>query len=314
MARYGDIIAARTKIGGLWIGLLLLATVTSLPELFNGISAVVLVEAPDLTVGDILGSNAINLLILAFLDFAYSGGPILTAASSRHLLPAGLSMVMVAFAALFILISTPDFDLHIGWIGIYTPILILLFLVIMRAIFLREREHHNDSQYAEDVEKYEHISLRSTYLSFALSAAFVIGAGIWLAFVGEDIADNTGWEESFVGSIFIAFTTSLPEIVVCFAALRLGALDMCFGNIIGSNLFNVIIIGIDDLFYSQGPILAAVSNSHAFTGLIVLLMTGVIIAGLVFRAQRKTVLRVSWYVPILVILYILGAYASFIIE
>lgn len=314
VASYGDIIADRTGIGGLWVGLLLLAIVTSLPELFSGISAVILVKSPDLAVGTVLGSNALNLLILASLDIVHSNRPLLSAASSRNLLPAGLSMLLVAFVAVFILISAPDFELRMGWIGIYTPVLILLFLVVMRAIFLREREHPIESTDAGDKQQYEHMSLRRAYLYFAICAAFVIGAGIWLAFIGEDIADTTGWEESFVGSLFIAFTTSSPEIVVSFAALRLGALDMAVGNIIGSNLFNVFIIGIDDLFYRQGPILAAVSNSHAFTGLIVLLMTGVVIAGLVFKAQRKIALRMSWYFPVLAILYMLAAYATFTIK
>lgn len=311
VARYGDVIATKTGLGRLWIGLLLLATVTSLPEVFNGISAVVLVKAPDLTIGDLFGSNAVNLLILVLLDITYNSRPLLTAVSLRHLLPAGLSMVLVGFAALFILISTSDSDLGIGWIGIYTPIMILLFLFMMRVIFIRERQRPIEPRDEETTPEYEQISLRRTYLSFAIAAAFVIGAGIWLAFIGEDIAEDTGWKESFVGSLFIAFTTSLPEITVSFAALQLGAVDMSIANIIGSNMFNMIIIGIDDLFYNEGPVLAAVSNSHAFTGLIVLLMTGVFIAGLLFRSQRKTALRVSWYAPILVILFILGAYVSF---
>lgn len=313
VAQYGDIIADRTGIGGLWVGLLLLAIVTSLPELFSGISAVVLVKAPDLAIGAVLGSNTINLLILALLDIAYNG-PVLNAVSTRHLLPAGLSMVPAAIAIAFILISTPNLELGIGWIGIYTPIIIILFLFIMRTIFLREQEITTESQETEESLKYEDVPLKRTYLNFVISAAFVVGAGIWLAFVGDDIAETTGWKESFVGSLFIAITTSLPEIVVSFSALRLGSLDMSIGNIMGSNLFNMAIIGIDDLFYNEGPILAAVSNSHAFVGLIVLLMTTTIIAGIIFKTQRKTVFRIGWYTPILIMLYILGAYASFTIE
>ena len=181
----------------------------------------------------------------------------------------------------------------------------------MRTIFIREQKYPVETLNAEDALIYNHISLRRAYLYFTISAAFVVGAGIWLAFIGEDIAEATGWKESFVGSFFIAFTTSLPELVVSIAAMRLGALDMCLGNIIGSNLFNMTIIGVDDLFYRQGPILAAVSNSHAFTGLIVLLMTGVVIAGLIFKTQHKIVLRMTWYTPVIAILYIIGVSFSF---
>ena len=314
VAGYGDIIAARTGIGGLWIGLLLLAIVTSLPELFSGISAVILVESPDLAIGAVFGSNAFNLLILVFLEIAYTNGPVLTSVNSRHLLPAGLSVVLISLPAIFIIITTPDLGLGIGWIGIYTPALILLFLIFMRMIFLREQENSIEFQMLEENQENKPASLKRTYLYFIISAAFVVGAGIWLAFVGEDIAEATGWKESFVGSLFIAFTTSLPEMVVSFAALKLGALDMCLGNIIGSNLFNMAIIGIDDLFYRQNPILADVSNSHAFTGLMVVLMTCVVIAGLIFKAEHKTSFRVSWYAPVLLILYLIAAYASFTIK
>lgn len=220
-------------------------------------------------------------------------------------------MVLVVIATVCLLISIRVYDLGMGWVGIYTPILILLYLFMMRVIFTREQRQH--FQLSEDIEvlKYESLSLRRTYLSFALAATFVIGAGIWLAFIGKDIAQATGWGESFVGSLFIAFTTSLPEIAVSFAALRLGAIDMCIANIIGSNLFNMTIVSICDLFYWQGPILAAVSESHIFTGLIILAMTGIFLAGLTSRTQHKTPLGVSWYVPPLIALFLLGAYISF---
>ena len=311
-AKHGDAIATKTGLGRLWIGLVLLAVMTSLPELFNGISAVALVKAPDLTIGDLFGSNIINLTILAFLDIAYHNRPLLTVARSGHLLPSTLSMVLVAIAVICIFIGTKGYDLGISWIGIYTPILILLYLITIRVIFTRERSQPAQTQDQEAALQYEHITLRRAYLGFTIAAAFVIGAGIWLAFIGEEIADTTGWGESFVGSLFIAFTTSLPEISVSFAALRLGAVDMCIGNIVGSNLFNMMIIGIDDLLYWQGPILAHVSESHIFTGLIVLVMTGIVIAGLISRPRHKPSPRVSWYVPILIVLFLLGAYISFI--
>jgi len=307
VASYGDIIADRTGIGGLWMGLLLLAIVTSLPELFSGIGAVVLVKSPDLAIGGLLGSNAFNLTILAFLDIIYHNRPLLSTANPGHLLPSVLSMVLVAIPTAFIFFG----NLGIGWLGIYTPILILLYIFIIRAIFIREQQKNIQTQDTEVALQYEHISLKTAYLGFTISAAFVIGAGIWLAFIGDQIAESTGWGESFVGSLFIAFTTSLPEVSVSLAALRLGAVDMAIGNVIGSNLFNMTIIGIEDLFYWQGPILDNVSKSQVYTGLIVLVMTGVVITGLVFRLQHKTP-RVSWYVPILVMLFLASAYISFI--
>ena len=170
-----------------------------------------------------------------------------------------------------------------------------------------------DAQLSEEAEVsgYADVPLKRAYFRFALAAVFVIGAGTWLAFIGRDIAEATGWGESFVGSLFIAITTSLPEISVSFAALQLGAVDMCVADIIGSNMFNMTIIGVDDLFYRDGPVLAAVSESHAYTGLIVLAMTCIVMVGIMSRARHKTRLGFSWYVPLLVGLFFVSSYVSF---
>jgi len=313
VARYGDVIATKTGLGGLWIGLLLISIVTSLPELFNGISSSVLVKAPDLTVGDIFGSNVVNLLILAVADVAYQNGPLLSAASTRHLLPAGLSMALVGFVALCVLISARVSGMGLGWIGVYTPIIVFLYLIMMRMVFRYEKSQALLADEALDAQ-YDAVSSTRTYLTFAVAAAFVIGAGTWLAYIGQDIAEVTGWGQSFVGSLFIAITTSLPEISVSFAALQIGAVDMCIADIIGSNMFNMVIIAVDDVCYREGPILAAVSESHFFTGLVVLAMTCLVMAAVVSRTQRKTRLGFSWYVPLMIGLFAVSAYLSYTVN
>ena len=73
LSNYGNLIAEKTGMGGTVVGLVLLATVTSLPELITGISAVTVTDLPDLAVGAILGSCVFNLAILVILDFLYRG-------------------------------------------------------------------------------------------------------------------------------------------------------------------------------------------------------------------------------------------------
>lgn len=310
VARYGDVIAEKTGLGGLWVGLVLLSVVTSLPELFNGISSVVLVNAPDLTVGDLFGSNVINLLIIAGADAIVRGRPVLSTASPRHLLPAALSIVLVAFAAVCIPISTRVWDMGVGWIGIYTLIIPVMYFVFMRITYKYEQRHLQQSLPVAD-EDISHGSLRGVYVRFAIAALFVIGAGTWLAYIGRDIAESTGWGQSFVGSLFVAFSTSLPEITVTIAALQLGAVDMCLADIIGSNMFNMVIICSDDLLYRRGPILAAISEDHALTGVIVGAMTCVVMIALATRVARKTRLGFAWYVPLLVALFVVSSYLTF---
>jgi len=310
IAKYGDIIARKTGLGGMWIGVALLALVTSLPEVFTGISAVTLVGAPDLTIGNIFGANAFNLLNLALLDITYNNGSLLAAVGPGHRLTGWLSMALVLVAAVSIFISSRFSAMGIGWIGWYTPIIILLYLVSMWKIFRSEQRQLSPQTTDQRAEAdYGEIPLSRVYLYFAISAAFIIGAGTWLAIIGDEIATVTGWGQSFVGSLLIGFSTTLPEITVSFAAMRMGAVDMSVGNMIGSNLFNMTVIPIDDLFYWQGPVLASVSESHLITALVVILMTGVFIAGLHFKPKRF--FRLSWCNVALIALFLLGVRLSF---
>jgi len=314
LARYGDIIAEKTGLGGVWIGVLLLSVATSLPELFTGISAVALVGAPDLTIGNLFGANTWNLFNLALLDIASRGAPLLTRVSMGHVLTAGLSMVLVSLAAAGIFISGAGIELGIGRIGLYTPVILLLYPLMVRMIFKYERRQSAGSpDKVEATLNYSHVSLTRTYIYCAIAAAFVAGGGTWLAFLGDRIADITGLGESFIGSLLIGFTTTLPEFSVSFSALRLGAVDMAVANMVGSNLFNMSIIGIIDPFYSRGPILSDVSQIHILTALVALLMSGIFIAGLIHAPQRKTSLRASWYAIALISVFIIGAYLNFTI-
>jgi cation:H+ antiporter len=307
VAKYGDIIAIRTGLGRVWIGVVLLALVTSLPELFTGISSVTLVGAPDLTVGNLFGANAFNLFNLALLDSTYRYGSLFGMVSPVQRLTGWFSMVLAAVAAISIFISRYFFDMGLGWIGWYTPVIILLYLFFMWRIF-RSQQRQPARPLIEQPD-YGGATMSRVYLYFVISSVLIIGAGTWLAIIGDEIAAVTGWGESFVGSLLIGFSTTLPEITVSFTAMRLGAVDMAVANMIGSNLFNMAIIPIDDLLYAPGPLLNAVSTSHLITAGAVILMTGVFIAGLHFRPRRYS--RVSWCSLLLIVLFLAQAYFSY---
>jgi cation:H+ antiporter len=307
VAKYGDIIAIRTGLGRVWIGVVLLALVTSLPELFTGISSVTLVGAPDLTVGNLFGANAFNLFNLALLDITYRYGSLFGMVSPVQRLTGWFSMVLAAVAAISIFISRYFFDMGLGWIGWYTPVIILLYLFFMWRIF-RSQQRQPARPLIEQPD-YGGATMSRVYLYFVISSVLIIGAGTWLAIIGDEIAAVTGWGESFVGSLLIGFSTTLPEITVSFTAMRLGAVDMAVANMIGSNLFNMAIIPIDDLLYAPGPLLNAVSTSHLITAGAVILMTGVFIAGLHFRPRRYS--RVSWCSLLLIVLFLAQAYFSY---
>jgi len=308
--RYGDAIGEKTGVGRIWIGLLLLAAVTSMPELVTGVSAAALVGSPDLAVGTLFGSCAINLVILALLDILHRRTPILSEASSEHMMSAGWVILLTAVAAGGILAGQKFSGLGLGWMGLPSIVIFIVYLAALWQIFRFERSHQPSSPQASSAQ-YEAISARTVYLRFTLAAMAVIAAGIWLSFIGDEIAQVTGWERSFVGSLFLAISSSAPELVVSIAALRLGAIDMAIADILGSNMFNIAIVAPVDIAYRQGSVLSLASNSHLATAATVVAMSLVVIAGIKFRAKRKTFAVVSWYSVGLIALYILGAYALF---
>lgn len=297
LSRYGDVIAEKTGLGRAWIGLVLMAGVTSLPELINGISSVALAHVPDIAAGDIMGSCMFNLLLIAMMDFLNGREPVLSKAGQGHAISAGFGIMLIGIAVVSIL--SADFMPAIAWAGVYTPVIIAVYLLGIRSVYVFEKgKKADDSSNPEVAAKaallYPHVSLRRTALHYCANAAVIVAAATALPFIGDRVAGATGLGGSFVGTFLIGITTSLPEAVVSIAAMRIGAVDMAVGNIFGSNMFNIAILAVDDIFYSKGPLLSDVAASHAVAGVIAMVMTGIALAGLVCRAGRKPVFRLGW--------------------
>jgi cation:H+ antiporter len=294
LSRYGDVLAEKTGLGRTWLGLVLLAAITSLPESSTGVSAVLWVNAPNITVGDLLGSCLFNLFILAVVDLLYPPGPVLTAADRGHLLAGSFTVVMLTVTVMGMLAPLPTAGITLGHIGLSSPILLVCYLGAMRVIYRYQRrqrlayleEHQEELVYAD-------ISLGKTVLMFGLAALVVVGAGIWIPRVAVDLARFMGWHQTLVGTIFVAASTSMPELVVTLGALRLGAVDLAVGNLLGSNLVNLALLGVMDILYFKGPLLRAVSHDHAGTGLMAILMTSIVCAELVYRPAKKALRIVS---------------------
>lgn len=311
LSRYGDIIAEKTGLSGTWIGLVLLATVTSLPELITGISAVTLADVPDIAVGNVLGACVINLAVIVVLDAIGRGESVFTRASQGHILAAGFGVILVGFVGFNVLLARHGDPIALGHVGLVSPIIVVLYAVAMFMVFRYERAQQ--AAFVEErVERYPHIPLRAAGRRYVLWALVVIGAGAWLPFAGEDLARAMGWHETFVGTLFVAVATTLPEITVTVGALRLGALDMAISNLFGSNLFNILIIAIDDLFFLRGPLLAHVSPLHAVSALSAVMMSGIAIVGLFYRPKARLFRAVGWTSLLLLAVYLLNTFVFYL--
>lgn len=311
LCRYGDIIADKTGLGGTWIGLVMVATVTSLPELATGIASVTVAAAPDIAVGDVLGSCVFNLLIVVILDLMHRGESVYHTASQGHILAGSFGIMLIGFAGFNIVLSANGAALAIGHVGIYSPLILVIYVVAIRTVYRYERRQIANLT-SETVDRYQEISLGHAGLRYAFAAIVVIGAGVALPFVAKAIAGQMGWSQSFVGTLLVALATSLPEMVVTIAALRIGAIDMAIGNLFGSNLFNILVLVVDDIAYVQGPLLSHISPVHAMSAFSALMMTGVAIGGLLYRPRARVFKSVGWASIVLFVVYVLNSYVLYL--
>lgn len=311
LARYGDAIAEKTGLGGTWVGLVLLATVTSLPELVTGASAVTLASAPNIAIGDALGACVLNLTILVVLDLVSRGESIYVRASQAHLLSAAFGVILMGFVGFSLLLQRDGVRWALFHVGLYTPILVVLYFVAMRTLFRYERDQR-EAHVEATAARHRGITLRHAMIGYAAAASVVIAAGVWLPFIGVAMAEAMGWQRSFVGTIFVAFATTMPELVVSLSAFRLGALDMAISNLLGSNLFDLLIVALDDILYVKGSILADVSSVHAVSAFSAVIMTGVVMVGVFYRARVRVLRRAGWVSVVLFSMYLLNTYILYI--
>jgi cation:H+ antiporter len=313
LSKYGDIIAEKTGLGGAWIGVVLMGFVTSLPEVVTGISSVTYAGVPDIAVGNVLGACVFNMLTLAFLDAIYRPMPISAKAHRGHVISAAFGVLLLCIVALSLFLGNRLFSL--GWIGPYSLLFVLIYFIAMRLVYSYERRQ----QVAEFIKeltvelKYEGISTKTAVSRYVIHAAIVIAAAVFLPKIGEGIAETTGLGQTFVGSIFIAFSTTLPELTVSISAVRIGAIDLAIGNLFGSNIFNVAILAVDDIFFAKGPILSFTDPAHAISTVSAIAMTAIAIIGLTYRAEKKQ-LFLAWDSIGIVLVYVLNLILLYLLK
>jgi cation:H+ antiporter len=299
LSYYGDLLANVTGMSKGWIGIILMASITSLPELMVGISSAALIGSADLAVGDIIGSCAFNLGILALMDaFTPKKQPIFGMASQTHILNAGLGIILITLVGLVMFI--PHHIAITPWIALSSVIFIFIYLISIRIIYFNEKNHPESLSHTNvtrDQPDTKHIIGK-----FILFAALIVISALTLPFFAVQIAEITGLEKSFVGTFFLAVSTSLPEIAISIAAVRIGSVDMAVGNLLGSNIFNILILALDDLFYSKGLLLQDASPNHLISILSTIIMSAIVIIGLSYHAKGKKFL-LAWDSILIFIVY-----------
>lgn len=293
LTQFGEILSQRTKLGGMVVGGILIAGATSLPELAINFN-VVRNGAPDLTAGDLIGSNLFNLLILACCDLTrYSRGSLLTRTSAANTLAAVTSIALVGLVAIFIHLGTRLGDATFLRLGPSAFVIALVYLAGLRVIYLRREEPSTGPEKEENehvIGVLKKIGTKGAAAGFAGAALLILAAAPFLATAAEKLAEESGLGGTFFGSTFVACCTSLPEVVTVVSAVRMKSFDIAVGNVFGSNCMNMAFFAPLDLV-DRGALLSSVSLHHVYTALCVIVASSVVILGQLLHVERRKPFR-----------------------
>ena len=308
LAHIVDGIAERTGIGRVFAGFLLLGSVTSLPEVAATVTAAAS-NHPELALGSILGSVAMNVLLLAAADILIGRNALTSVVAHPATLLQGtlgvLLLSVIAFA-----ISYGEVELF--GLGVWSAAIIPLFGL---AVVLTSRYENRPTWVVADDSHIPGLlppedcdvahGLRGLLLRGVLAGAAILVAGYLLADTGDAIAFETGIGANMIGFILVGVSTSLPEISSMVGAVRLRRYELAIGDIFGTNLFNLLLIPLADIFYRHGPILSVGGTFETIAVLLGIILTSIYVVGLLDRRNR-TVLRLGYDSVCVVIVYFGG--------
>ena len=284
LTRAADTIAEATGLGRAWIGAVLLAGATSLPELATDVAAVRM-HAPNLAAGDLFGSSLANMLILAVIDQLSRQGSVLRSAAIENGLIACLAIILNTLGALFVLTQSRTTVLGVSPESV---LLLLVYLAGTRAVYRNGVRHAEALASAAPPQgRAAAHSLKRAVVVFAGGAVVILTVSPALAWSAKHIAEISGLGNTFVGTWLLGLSTSLPELVTSFAAVRMGAFDLAVGNLFGSNSFNMVIFLILDLASPSGSIFAGLSPAHAISGTLAVVLMSLGLASILYRAERR---------------------------
>jgi cation:H+ antiporter len=306
LAKYGDALATLTGWGRLFVGSLLVAAATSLPEVATNITAVRLDPPnPELAMGNVLGANMVNMFTLAWVALLFGGRRFLQRVAPEQGYLILLAVLLTGAAVLF---AAVKLEVALWNVGLSSGILLVVFVAGMWVVYgTRPREEQTEAAELR-------ITLRRAWVMFGLVSAGIVVAGFFLAYSTDRIAELTGVASSALGILALSVVTTMPEAAATVAAARMGAADLGVGNLYGSCAFNVTILFYADLFYGEGIVVNSAEPAHFVAGGIAI---GLMLLGMALILGRHRLrspvvtgglaLMVSIYLAAAVVVATLGA-------
>jgi cation:H+ antiporter len=235
----------------------------------------------------------------------------LSRASANQALGATSSIALTAIAAIFIMLGDELGAIEIWRVSPGTIVLLIAYLLCLRLIHLGRQgvADQSNGEHAAWPAFLGRLSLKGAIAGYVIAGAAILTAAPFLSRAAGNLAEQTGLGGTFFGSTFVALSTSLPEIATTFTAVRIRALDMAMGNILGSNAFNMVLLIPLDLAF-DGSLLAAAASSHAYTAMCVIVVTCVVLLSQLYPVERKRPILEpdAWLAIVLIVASFTGLY------
>jgi len=289
MAKVAEELADRSGLGEAVFGGLMLGAATSLPGIVASVSAA-LADQPSLAVSNAVGGIAAQTAFLVIADIVYRRANLEHAAAEVTNLWQSAGLVLLLSLALGANLAPP-----VSFFAIH-PVTIALFgcywMLASTGMALRERPswspdetpltHYDEPNDAIATKG----SMSSLIARFVGLAAALAVAGHFIASSASDIASSVGISQTVAGVLLTSIVTSLPELVTTIAAVRLGALQLAIGGIVGGNTFDVLFLAFADVGYRSGSIYHAAQDRDVLMIAAALIMSTIMLLGLIARDKQ----------------------------
>ena len=274
LADYIDLIDKKSNLSGAFIGGVILAAVTSLPELFTSLSAVIFLKEPDMVLGNVLGSNLFNECILALLMVIFGRGFAKAVIGKSHTKTTLFTVFLfiMMFMAIYLRLDFSLFN-----ISIYSVIIILTYIISIKAMAGDTAQN--------DEECTSNLTMKQIIFRFIIMAILLVVASVFVTFVTDELAEKLNLGATVAGALFLGIATSLPELTSSITLAKKGNFNATVGNVMGSGMFNFTFIALADIIHRSGSVYD--SDSSKMLVLFGTIATIIVLASLLLKNKFK---------------------------
>ncbi|SEA85830.1 cation:H+ antiporter [Thalassobacillus cyri] len=297
LASYGDGVKEKTKASSAFVGILI-GVAISLPELTASVTAI-MIDSPDLAMGNLLGSNLFNILALALLDIHYRRQQIMGHTNLESKLYSYLLILMTMVVMMALSLTLPEGIYHVGYTSV---VLVLLYFGGIK--WINSRSEEKVKRRSRENRRFDDHSKNQVVLRFIIYGLLIMIAGSVLTITADQIAQITGLGTSFIGSILVGASTSLPDAVSVATVLKLRNYNMAVSSMLGSSAFNIMLLSFTDAIYFGNNLFQHAGSTHMVTSGGTILTVLLVLYSISRKKPRST------FVYILPPLLIVGVYLA----